>query len=77
MSLPKGYSDLAELSEDERIELIARSVLENGATVGVALDDRQEKVDRYTRKLEAAGCEVEEEVHSIFPGVVVLRVKPA
>jgi hypothetical protein len=50
----KGYADLADLPEDDRITVIGQFVME-GAQVDVPVDeegpDGYEKADRYVRKL--------------------------
>ena len=58
---PEGYADLADLPEDERIEIIGRMVVERGKTVAVCVDDQPAKVARYLAKLRAR-----------FPAIVVL-----
>lgn len=75
MKRPEGFADLADLPEDERIAIIARTVA-NGKTVGVALENEPEKVARYKRKLIAAGVVILEERPSEIAGVVFLRVGP-
>lgn len=61
MKKPSGFADLHELSEDQRIEVIGRTVVEMGKTVGVVVDDEPGKAERYIRKLRER-----------FPGAVVL-----
>lgn len=58
---PEGYADLADLSEDERITIIGRTVVEMGKTVAVCVDAQPAKVARYIRK-----------IRDRFPTVVVL-----
>lgn len=45
----KGFADLADLPEDERITVIGRCA-EDGNVTGVVVED-EEKADRYVRKL--------------------------
>ncbi|MGN6206034.1 hypothetical protein [Humibacter sp.] len=58
---PEGYADLGDLSEDERITIIGRTVVERGKTVAVCVDDQPAKVARYIRK-----------IRDRFPTIVVL-----
>lgn len=74
----KGYSDLADLPEDDRIAAIGRCVTTQKLTVAVAVDDKRKKIDRYRRKLETRfpGLLDIEEVGALTPGVMILKVKP-
>jgi len=72
---PKGYADLADLPEDERIAVIAHHVRDHGLTVAVAVDNDPGKPERYTRKLRKAGCLVEQ-LPGMVRGTVTLRVEP-
>lgn len=47
----KGYADLTDLSEDDRIRIIAETAME-GKVVGFMVDD-DIKADRYIEKLKA------------------------
>lgn len=76
MSRPKGFADLADLPEDERIKVIAHHVCAHGLTVAVCVDDEPGKPERYTKKLEAAGCRVVEQFRGPVPNVITLRVGP-
>ncbi len=49
MKGPKGFADLADLPEDDRIEIIGRNAMQ-GQRVGFIVDD-DEKADRYIEKL--------------------------
>lgn len=71
---PKGYADLGDLPEDERIGLVARVVRDGGAVAGIFVD--AVNAERYTKKLEARGCKVVERVSGPLPGVVTLKVAP-
>lgn len=46
----KGYADLADLPEDERIKIACEAAL-TGEVVGVVVDKEQDKIDRYIRKI--------------------------
>ena len=59
---PEGYADLGDLSEDERITIIGRTVVERGMTVAVCVDDQPANVARYIRK-----------IRDRFPTVVVIE----
>lgn len=61
MSKPKGYADIADLPEDERIKIIGETVTQQGAIVGVCVDSTPGKADRYKRKLLAR-----------FPNLVII-----
>lgn len=51
--MPPRYADLADLPEDDRIELIAQAVRE-GQVVGFFVDAKpKRKAERYLRKLRA------------------------
>jgi hypothetical protein len=72
----KGYSDLANLPEDKRIEIIGRTVVTSRQTVAVAIDDEPKKVARYIRKLNDRnpGLLNIEQVAGVVPNTVTLRV---
>lgn len=46
----KGYADLADLPEDDRIKIIGEAA-QAGNVIGVALDDEADKIARYIRKI--------------------------
>lgn len=75
--MPAGYTDLADLPEDERIRVIAHHVQSHGLTVGVFLDHEPGKAERYTKKLEKLGCRVLQQVQGPVANVVTLKVAPA
>lgn len=60
---PEGFSDLADLPEDQRIEIIGTYVLQHGKTVGVVVEDSQPKIDRYVKK-----------VRDRFPAIALIDV---
>lgn len=51
----KGYVDLADLPEDDRITVIGNAVMEKGLQAAIPVDeegpDGYEKADRYVKKL--------------------------
>jgi hypothetical protein len=51
---PRGYADLADLPEDERITLIVKAVDQGQLTAGVFVDDAV-AMRRYEEKLLASG----------------------
>lgn len=54
----KGYSDLADLEEDQRIDIIGKTAT-GGKVVAFVVDDWPGKADRYIRKLSQRYPEVE------------------
>ena len=74
---PRGYADLADLPEDERIKTIAHYVRDHGVTAAVCVDDEPGKPERYARKLAALGCRVREKSKGPIKNVVTLKVEPA
>lgn len=48
----KGYADLGDLPEDERIRIIGEHAAA-GNLVAVPIDDEAEKIARYIRKVTA------------------------
>lgn len=76
-SLPT-FADLARLSEDERIEMIARCAADRHLVVAVALEDDDEKILRYQQKLEHArpGRLAIEQRQGLVANTVILRVRP-
>lgn len=71
----KGYADLADLPEDERIAIIAKTA-KAGNVVLVAIDDEDEKVDRYIRKLTALGVRIIDRGPGLVKNSVSVRVGP-
>lgn len=74
---PKGFQDLANLPEDDRIRLIAHYVCAHGLTVAVFVDDEPGKPERYTEKLRAAGAMVLSQEPGPVAKVITLKVGPA
>lgn len=75
----KGYTDLASLPEDERIDVIGRSVMEQKLTVAFFVDsDPPEKADRYIQKLveRFPGICIKDKGPGPIPGVLVVKVGP-
>jgi hypothetical protein len=77
MTGPRGFQDLADLPEDQRIALIAHYVLAHALTVAVCVDDEPGKPERYAQKLRAAGCAVIDRLDGPVANVVTLKVGPA
>jgi len=77
MSLPRGFADLADLPEDERIQIIAHHVRDHGLTVAVCVDDEPGKPERYAEKLTALGVRVLSQDKGPVANVVTLKVGPA
>lgn len=73
---PKGFADLGDMSENDRIKLIAHQVVEHGLTVGVFVDDVPGKPERYAKKLRRLGCRIVEQAAGPAPGVVTIKVGP-
>lgn len=73
----KGYSDLADLPEDERIQIIGESAMA-GNIIGIAIDDDDRKVRRYLKKLlkRFPGIRHIDTIPGIVPGTVIVRVGP-
>jgi len=59
----KGYTDLADLPEDERIRLIGECVMNTKQTIGFFVDHEEGKAERYVKKLQEQ-----------FPGIKVLGI---
>ncbi len=73
----KGFSDLADLPEDERIQIIGAAVMA-GNIIGIAIDDDDEKVARYLAKLAKRFPKVRHisTDPGLVPGTVTIRVGP-
>lgn len=72
---PKGFVDLADLNEDERIRIITTFCKKHpGKVAGCVTDDDAEKVARYVRKIEATGCGVLSQSRGPVVGTMTLRV---
>lgn len=71
----KAFADLADLPEDDRISIIARTAMA-GQIVGFFVDDN-EKADRYIAKL-VAGYKVRviDRKPGIVKNTVMVRVGP-
>lgn len=74
----KGFADLADLPEDQRIAIIAATVADKQLTVAVALEDDAKKIARYEKKIRAArpGLLDIERGPGLVPNTITLRVKP-
>lgn len=77
MSGLRGFADLADLPEDERIQAIAHQVLAHGLTVAVCVDDWPGKPERYAQKLRALGVVVLSQHKGPVANVITLKVGPA
>lgn len=73
----KGYSDLADLPEDERIKIIGEAA-QAGNIVGVALEDDADKIARYIEKLTSRFPKVRHVSTDpgLVPGTVLVNVGP-
>lgn len=71
----KGFADLADLPEDERIRLAAATAA-HGHVVGLVTDDEPGKPERYIRKLEAHGVRVIDRGPGPVKHTVLIRVGP-
>ena len=76
MKKPKGFADLANLPEADRIDAIAHYVRDHGLTVAVCVDDEPGKPERYAAKLREMGCRIVEQTKGPIVGVVTLKVGP-
>jgi hypothetical protein len=47
----KGYADVADLKEDQRITLIGETAMKSGGEIAFVVDDEPGKADRYIKKL--------------------------
>lgn len=70
----KGYADLADLPEDERIALIAKTA-EQGHVVGFVVEDN-EKADRYIAKLAPYLVRVMARGAGPVKGTILVRIGP-
>ncbi|MDX2074686.1 MAG: hypothetical protein SFX19_10055 [Alphaproteobacteria bacterium] len=80
-----GYTDLGDLPENKRIEVIGNMVMtapqishDRPFVAGIALED-QAKADRYAEKLKKRFPQIRiiETVPGLVPGTVLLRVGKA
>ena len=68
-----AYADLADLPEDDRIAIIGKAA-ENGALVGVFVDD-DDKADRYVAKLtQRFKVKVVDRKAGLVAGTVLVRI---
>ncbi len=81
----KGYADLYELTEDERIEAIGKTVMAGPSSstdkplvVAVIVDDDGKKAKRYCKKLKAKypGIRILKKFKGPVPGTVTIQVGP-
>lgn len=73
----RGYSDLADLAEDQRIKVIGIAAMA-GNIIGIALEDDDEKVRRYLAKLAKSFPKVRHisTDPGLVAGTVLVRVGP-
>jgi hypothetical protein len=69
----KGFADLADLPEDERIAIIAETA--QTQIVGFFVDD-DAKADRYIRKLGTRVRVIERRPNFLVKGTVFVKVGP-
>jgi hypothetical protein len=70
----KGFADLADLPEDERIDIIVATAKANpGTVIGVTVDDEPEKANRYRAKLIAGGLKIIDVAPGPVKGSMFLR----
>lgn len=70
----KAFADLADLPEDDRIKVIARTAAE-GEIVGFIVDD-DAKADHYIDKLMAYPVRIIDRGRGPVRGTVLVRVGP-
>ena len=75
---PPIYLDLGDFEEDQRIETIGRTVLEQHKTVAFVTDADPGKADRYIRKLTERfpGLRVLGRFDGPVPDTVTIQVGP-
>lgn len=73
----KGYSDLADLPENERIRIIGEAA-RAGNIIGIALEDDAKKIKRYIKKLTKRFPDVRHVStdSGLVAGTVLVRVGP-
>lgn len=74
----KGYADLADVPENQRIRIIAAHVVDRSEKVAVAIDADEKKIARYIRKFHEArpGLIEVERRPGLVPNTVTLFVNP-
>ena len=74
---PKGYADLADLPEDERIQIIGFHTMK-GNIVAIAIDDDDEKVARYIEKITTRFPKLRhiDTLPGLVPDTVMVRIGP-
>lgn len=74
----KGFADLADLPEDDRIGIIGRMVMDKGITAAVVVDADPGKAERYEEKLTSRfpGVRVIERVPGPVANTITLKVGP-
>lgn len=75
---PKGYADLADMPEDERIGIIGNAVMDRpGETIAVVTDSDPGKLERYVNKIVTRfpGIEVVDTMYGPAAEMVTVRLK--
>ena len=72
------YADLHDLSEDDRIKLIAETVLSAGMVTGFLVEN-DKKADRYIEKLRKRfpGVDILGKMRGPTKGIILVKVGPA
>lgn len=74
----EGYADLADMPEDQRIDVIGNMILRTGKTAAVCTDDEPGKPERYIRKIlnKFPTLSIGKTVKGPTPGCVFIQVGP-
>lgn len=75
------YRDIADLSEDDRIQMIGEKTMKAGKVVGFFVDDdslEPGKADRYIQKLQERfpGIRVTHRGPGLVAGTTLIKVEP-
>jgi hypothetical protein len=70
----KPFLDLHRTEEDQRIKIIGQAAM-SGKSVGVLIDDEEDKIARYIKKVteQFPGVKLVERMKGPAPGVVTLK----
>lgn len=76
--MTEGYADLADLPEDQRIQVIGEFILRTGKTTVVCTDDLPGKPERYVRKIlnKFPTLSIGKTFKGPTPGCVAIQVGP-
>lgn len=69
------FVGLSSLTEEERIQVIGRTVMERNNVVGFIVDDH-DKADRYMVKLREKSHGIVEQSRFMLAGQITVRVAP-